>query len=106
MTPSEDLFRLIKSLTPNEKGYFKKFSKIHVREGKNNYMMLFEAIDKQIEYDEKAIINKFSKEQFVKQFPVAKNYLYNLILKALDVYHSVCDLEIGYLINCSIILSA
>ena len=63
-------------------------------------MMLFEAIDKQQSYDEKAVISKFSKEQFVKQFPVAKNYLYNLILKALDVYHSGVDLEIGYLIHC------
>jgi tetratricopeptide (TPR) repeat protein len=104
MTPSEDLFKLIKSLSPNEKGYFKKFSKIHVREGKNNYMMLFEAIDKQESYNEEAIIHKFRNEQFVKQFPVAKNYLYNLILKALDVYHSGVDLEIGYLIHCSIIL--
>lgn len=105
MTPSEDLFKLIRSLTPNEKGYFKKFSRIHVREGKNNYMLLFEAIEKQEAYDEQAIINKFRNEQFVKQFPVAKNYLYNLILKALDVYHSGVDLEIGYLIHCSIILT-
>lgn len=105
MTPSEDLFKLIQSLTPNEKGYFKKFSKIHVREGKNNYMLLFEAIEKQDAYDEQALINKFRNEQFVKQFPVAKNYLYNLILKALDVYHSGVDLEIGYLIHCSIILT-
>ena len=105
MTPSEDLFKLIKSLTPNEKGYFKKFSRIHVREGKNNYMLLFEAIDKQSIYEEQALIHKFRNEQFVKQFPVAKNYLYNLILKALDVYHSGIDLEIGYLIHCSIILT-
>jgi hypothetical protein len=105
MTPSEDLFKLIRSLTPNEKGYFKKFSRIHVREGKNNYMLLFEAIEKQEVYDEQALIHKFRNEQFVKQFPVAKNYLYNLILKALDVYHSGVDLEIGYLIHCSIILT-
>jgi hypothetical protein len=105
MTPSEDLFKLIRSLTPNEKGYFKKFSRIHVREGKNNYMLLFEAIEKQEQYDEQSLIHKFRNEQFVKQFPVAKNYLYNLILKALDVYHSGVDLEIGYLIHCSIILT-
>ncbi|MEW6469121.1 MAG: hypothetical protein AB1458_09365 [Bacteroidota bacterium] len=104
MTPSEELFQLIKSLTPNEKGYFKKFSKLHVREGKNNYMRLFEAIDRQERYDERALLREFSNEQFVKQFPVAKNYLFNLILKALDVYHSEVDLEIGYLIHCSLML--
>lgn len=104
MTPSEELFQLIKSLTPNEKGYFKKFSRLHVREGKNNYMRLSEAIDAQENYDEQALLREFSNEQFVKQFPVAKNYLFNLILKALDVYHSEVDLEIGYLIHCSLML--
>lgn len=105
MTPSEDLFRLIKSLSPNEKGYFKKFSRLHARESKNNYMVLFEAIEKQEEYDEASLLKKFKRKQFINQFPVAKNYLFNLILKALDVYHSEIDLEIGFLIHCSLMLT-
>ncbi len=57
MKPSNDLFRLIKSLNKNEKGYFKKFVQLHSL-GKNaDYLLLFDEIDKQPdEYDEAKIV--------------------------------------------------
>ena len=88
MTPSHDLFKLIKSLTPTEKAYFRKFSlftKYKVRE--NVYLRLFEAIDKQNEYNEEKLKKKFKNETFMKQLPVVKNYLYSRILDALELYH-------------------
>ena len=88
MNASEDLFQLIKSLSQNEKRYFRIYASAHILHGKNNYMRLFEAIARQKIYDEKYIKQKFSRERFVKQLSVVKNYLYNLILKSLRNYHS------------------
>lgn len=84
---SDDLFQLIKSLKQSEKRYFKIFSSKHVIGNQNNYVKLFEAIDKQEEYDEKSIIKKFRNEKFVKQFSYTKNYLYQFILKSLRTYY-------------------
>lgn len=88
MATSDDLFRLIKSLKQSEKRYFNIFSSTHVKGERNNYVKLFQAIDKQDEYDEAAILKKFKKEKFAKQFSVTKNYLYNFILKSLRSYYS------------------
>jgi tetratricopeptide (TPR) repeat protein len=89
MTPSHDLFRLIKSLSPTEKAYFQKTSSFaKQKEGKNIYLVVFDAIAKQKVYDEEKIKQKFKGEVFMKQFPVIKNYLYSRILDSLEHYHS------------------
>lgn len=89
MTPSHDLFRLIKSLSPTEKAYFQKASSFAKhKNGKNIYQMVFDAISSQKEYNEEKIKQKFRGEVFVKQFPVIKNYLYGRILDSLEQYHS------------------
>jgi len=86
MKPSDSLFRLIKSLEKSEKGYFKKFAQGY---GKNqNYMLLFDAIDAQEVYDEAAILKKFRSQPFSKQLSVAKNYLWELILKSQRQYRA------------------
>ncbi|MBS1517882.1 MAG: hypothetical protein JSS91_07330 [Bacteroidetes bacterium] len=83
-TPSKDLWKLIHSLTISEKGYFIKFAKRHSPDKENNYLKLFEEINKQTEkYDEEAVKKKFKKEKFIRQLTSAKNYLYNMILKSL-----------------------
>ena len=56
-------------MTQSEKRYFKMF--VSVFEGKNKtYVKLYNAIDKQKEYDEKALKEKFKNEPFVKHFAV------------------------------------
>lgn len=89
MKPSDNLFDLIKSLNPSEKRHFKLYSQRHVIGEENNYLKLFDAIDKQEEYDEAALKKKFQLEKFVLQIHVAKNYLYNLVLRSLNEYHTV-----------------
>ncbi|MFN8286116.1 MAG: hypothetical protein U0V74_05145 [Chitinophagales bacterium] len=86
MQKTDALFRLIKGLNKNEKGYFKKFFSSGSKA--TNYMLLFDAIDKQQEYDEAAIMRKFRKEAFVKQLSVTKNYLFEQILKSQRAYHN------------------
>ncbi len=98
MKQSEFLFALIKSLNSSEKGYFKRMANLHGRTDAN-YIKLFDAIDEQENYDEQAIKSHFKDEAFTKQFSVAKNYLYKLILRSLEAYHSDIDFEIGSLIN-------
>jgi tetratricopeptide (TPR) repeat protein len=95
MKTSNVLFALIKSLTKSEKRYFKVYtSKGQKAQGKNNYIKLFDVIDKQKFYDEDAIIAKFSDTVFIKHISSEKNYLYNLILKTLHLYHSKADSDI------------
>lgn len=89
MKVTDDLFQLIKSLEPSEKRYFKVFATMHIKGSDNNkYVMLFDAIDNQQEYNETEIRKQFQKEKFLNQLHVAKNYLYNTILKSLRLYHS------------------
>ncbi len=86
MKPSTDLFDLIKSLSKSEKRFFKLSSSL--QSGDKNYLKIFDAIDKQKEYDEDAIKETFKGETFIKHFPSEKNHLYKLILKSLRAYHS------------------
>ncbi|MFI5149450.1 MAG: hypothetical protein ACHQRM_06920 [Bacteroidia bacterium] len=93
MKSSDDLFQLIKSLTRNEKGYFKKAAGMHVIGTQNNYVRLFDAIDAQLEYDEQKLIHHFKGETFIQHLPSEKIYLYNLLLKSLKEYHSGISIE-------------
>ena len=86
-TVSEELFQLINSLSKQEKRYFKLYASRHVIGGKNKYVQLFDAIDKQSAYNEDKIKKKFNGETFIKQIHVTKNYLYKLILNSLRQFH-------------------
>lgn len=86
MKPSTELFDLIKSLSKSEKRFFKLSSSLQA--GDKNYLKIFDAVDRQAEYDETAIKKYFTKETFIKHFPSEKNHLYKLILKSLRSYHS------------------
>ncbi len=88
MTPSSDLFDLIKSLSRKEKIHFKLFSNSRFSDKERDYIKLFEAIDGQSEYDEKKIKERFKNEAFIKRFAIVKNYLYNMILESVRVYNT------------------
>jgi hypothetical protein len=107
MKQSDVLYDLIKSLTGNEKRFFKIYASRHVTSGKNNYVKLFEAIDKLPVYDDKKLKGKIKDESFSKHFSAEKNYLYNLILECLDIYHkdSSVDSLITKYVNIARVLS-
>lgn len=88
MKASDNLFQLIKSLTPSEKRYFKIFSAKHVIGDENNYIRLFEAIESQEIYNEREIKAQFKKEKFITRLPFEKNYLYAQIIKSLIAFGS------------------
>ena len=84
---TNSLFSLIKSLNPSEKRYFTLFAQRQVQYRNTNYLKLFEAINNMELYDEEMLLKKFRKENFVKQFAVSKNYLFNIILKSMQEYN-------------------
>lgn len=87
-TSSDGLFRLIKSMTKGEKSYFKKSTSSNgVGNSSSNYSKLFDAIAKSSEYDEEALLKKFRKEAFVKNFVETKQYLKTQILRVLRNYN-------------------
>lgn len=96
---SSTLHQLIRSLTATEKGYIKKQSGVHVIGEQNKYIKLFDAIDKQKEYNEKEIIKKFKDDPILNNFAVAKNYLFRFILKSLESYHSTVKGELRSSLN-------
>lgn len=80
-TASPSLFQLIRSLTQTEKRYLKLFLQNHVGGESEKYLGLFDAIEKQNEYD----------EQKLRSFPhlaVMKVRLEDTILRSLRDYHS------------------
>ncbi len=94
MSRTVHLFELIHSLTPTEKGYFKRYSKLHTRQKDLKYMRLFDVVERLESYDDKQVQKLVSDEITAKLFPVVKNYLYNLILKSLESYYSGKNPEI------------
>jgi tetratricopeptide (TPR) repeat protein len=90
---SDQLHKLIKSMSKPEKRYFKVFSSRHIIGDENNYQTLFDAIDKQEEYDEEKLLKKLKDKGFVNRFSIAKNRLYNALLKSLDSFHSNSSIE-------------
>jgi hypothetical protein len=81
MKPSNLLFDIIKSLSPEEVRYFKKVSSL--QQGEKNYIKLFNFISTLNEYDEDTVKNAFKNETFVKHLPSEKNQLLHHILKSL-----------------------
>lgn len=94
MKNSPELFLLIKSLTKNEKGYFKKFATINGKSSEGNYLRLFDCIDSMNDYDESIIRKKFSGEKFLTQLNVTKLYLQKMIIRSLRNFHSENDTDI------------
>ena len=55
MIASDELHKLIKSLTQSEKRFFKIYASRHIIGEQNNYVQLFDVIASQKKYNEEAI---------------------------------------------------
>jgi hypothetical protein len=62
----ETLHELIKHMSKSEKRYFKVLSSRHTIGEENNYIVLFDFIENQIEYNEEKIFSHFKGEAFFK----------------------------------------
>ncbi len=77
---SKILFHLIKSLSSSEKRNFKSFAERQKRSTDKHYLLLFEHISKQENYNEEIVKQKFKGNNL----PRAKNYLKEIILHSLQ----------------------
>lgn len=81
MKPASELHVLIHSLSPNEKGYFKKYC---LRNGPNSgkkYLNLFDALASMKTYDEEKLRIKLGTN--TTHLASEKNYLFHLIIESL-----------------------
>jgi len=91
MKPSSELHQLIASLSPNEKGYFKKYCQRNGATSGKKYITLFDAVASQKVYDEEKLKKKIGDPALAKNLPSEKNYLYHLILESLLVARTTDD---------------
>jgi len=97
MRSTDYLFRLIKALSKGDRRNFKLYAGL--QDGDKQYIRLFDAIDKQSEYDEPKLLKQFEGEKFTNQFSVAKNYLYNYILKTLHIFRKDPKTELNAVLH-------
>ncbi|MEM1320913.1 MAG: hypothetical protein AAGG75_11695 [Bacteroidota bacterium] len=83
MKSSDNLYQLIQALTKAEKRNFKIIAAQHSKKDSSNYILLFDAIERQKTYDEARLKKKFRNYPFAKNISKTKHLLYHLILKTL-----------------------
>lgn len=85
----DDLFILVKSMTPGEKRYFRLQAQLY--SGDKAYVKLFDLLDQQKEFDEEALKRQLADQSSSGNFSVIKRYLFDNIVKALKNYGAYRD---------------
>lgn len=91
MAVNDNLFQLIRSLSPGEKRYFKLYAARQSEAQKTNYEKLFDEYNELPEdepYDEDEFLKKLKRKKLGKYFSDDKNHLSQLVLKAMRSYAS------------------
>jgi len=91
MKQHNDLHDLIQSLSKSEKRYFRLYTSLY--EGEKDYMHIFDILEAQDTYDEEAMRAQLKDKVALEHLHVTKNYLFNLILKALKSYSTADYVE-------------
>ncbi len=101
MKKGDGLYKLIRSMSGTEKGYFKKYAALHVIGKKNEYIRLFDLLASMSTYDESKLRKALEGERILKRLNEAKYYLYRLVLKSLRAYDtgSSADIRITELMH-------
>ena len=93
MAVSDELFKLIRSMGKSEKRYFQLYASLFTSRNKNVYVILFEQIEKQKEYNEPKVLRAFRLKGIKVDLPSLKVYLYDMILKCLKNYKTDHDID-------------
>ncbi|MFN8323712.1 MAG: hypothetical protein U0T74_13705 [Chitinophagales bacterium] len=84
MKKHDKLFDFIRSMSSHERGYFKQNA------NKNSYyVILFDAICKQHEYNENELIRLLKKHGCVRKISAIKDYLWQELTQAMAPYHLI-----------------
>ena len=84
---SDLTFDFVSSLTFREKAYFKRFSQTYSTKENKNYLKIYKFLEKQKNYDEKALKEFFADENFVNYLSSEKHYLLEQLLNSLINFH-------------------
>lgn len=97
MKQSDKLFALIQSMSKQEKRYFRMHAEsVQARSGTKDYLLLYEVISRQKQYDEDAVRHALKNHKnLLKRFAVLKHYLYEQILESLCSYNSELTVDIA-----------
>ena len=90
MKTQDELFDFIHALSPNERGYFRKYAALRAGKDSNNLLM-FGMLEKAKEYDEEKIKQHYFKssgKENQAQYNYRRHYLYQLILQSLHEQHA------------------
>jgi hypothetical protein len=90
----DHVHRLVRSMSPAEKRYYKLHLARHGSEGASNQELLFDAIASMDEYDERALLDRFKQEAFTHRFAITKRRLYEGILRSLDSFHTDSSVDV------------
>ncbi|HRD54327.1 MAG TPA: hypothetical protein PKY96_16935 [Flavobacteriales bacterium] len=89
----DHVHRLIESMSPAEKRWFKRHLQRNGQEPGNNQEQLFDAIATMERYDEKTLLSRFSGAAFTRHFAITKRRLYESILHSLESYHAESSVD-------------
>lgn len=113
MKDKKDIFKLIGTLSKSEKRYFKLNANLYSKSNTNNYIQLFDFINKKHISVDFALLSQFGHTLSTNQLAVTKNYLYKIILASMtDFYkkqnNSTNDLllQVKFLFNKGLISQA
>lgn len=84
----DHVHRLIQSMSPAEKRWFKRHLARNKQEAGCIPEQLFDAISAMEAYDEKALMQRFASERFTHHFAITKRRLYESILASLVAFHA------------------
>ena len=73
---NQALYDLVQSMTKSEKRYFKLISTRHTIGEENNYIRIFDYLDKSSAYNEDDLFKYFKNESFLNRFSITKKRLY------------------------------
>lgn len=83
------LHNVIKSMTMNEKRYFKIYCTRHVLGSQNNYVTLYSVINKMPDFDESVFLNKLVEIKYPIKFLSSElKYLKKILFKSLNHFHA------------------
>lgn len=91
--PSDNLHQLVRSLSGNERRYFKNYLQRTSKITDTVSDALFDAIYKQEVYNEKALLKLFEGEALTNKFSISKARLYELILRSLNAQYAESSVE-------------
>lgn len=89
----DDLFELVKCLSPGEEKHFRKAAQRHVLGGQNHYAWLFEQLRASESPDWRRISEEMKERGISSPLPQLKNYLKEMLFAALRSYHSNHDIH-------------